>query len=74
MVTMNKDGIVFSTPATSEDILNLAKAIVTAREVRLPGGRIISDQIITGMICAMDEATESYRKSIKEADGNHGKA
>jgi hypothetical protein len=53
-------------PATTKDILNMAQAIATAREIKLRNGYIISDCVIERMIRALDEATVSYRKSIKE--------
>ena len=67
MVKCNSDGIIFLNAATSQDILNLAQAIATASDIRLDGGYRISKNIIHNMISAMDEATASYRKSIKEA-------
>lgn len=72
MVKCDSNGITISCPVTSEDILNLAKAIDTARGVRLSGGYVINDHIIRNMINAMDEATQSYRKRIKEEAGSNG--
>lgn len=66
MIRCNSDGITITNAATSQDILNLAQATATAREIKLSGGYVISDGVINRMIDAMIEATESYRKSIKE--------
>lgn len=73
MIKYDKDGVTISSPATSQDILNLAQAINTARSIRLNNGYVISSRVIESMVNAMDEATASYRKSIQEAD-DHGKA
>lgn len=66
MIRLDSDGVRISNNATAQDVLTLAQAIREAREIRLRNGYTIGDKIIDSMVHAMEEAVDSYRKSIKE--------